>query len=63
MAFPISLAAHVRKLARERPRDPAFIVDDRVLALLGYEIVEGKVDPGTSAIRETRRVSFLPRPP
>lgn len=38
-------------------------VDDRVLALLGYEIVEGKVDPATSAIRETRRVSFLPRPP
>ena len=33
-------------------------VGGRVLALMGYEIVEGKVDDG--AIRETRRVTFAP---
>jgi hypothetical protein len=30
----------------------------RVLALMGYEIVEGRLDGG--AIRETKRVSFSP---
>ncbi len=32
---------------------------NRVLALLGYEIVEGELDGGR--IKETRRVSFAPR--
>ncbi len=31
----------------------------RIFALLGYEIVEGRLDGGT--IRESRRVSYLPR--
>jgi acyl-CoA synthetase len=35
--FPVSLAAQVRKLARERPRDPAFMVDERVLDWAGYD--------------------------
>jgi acyl-CoA synthetase len=37
MDFPISLAEKVRGLARERPRDPAFIVDGRVLDWAGYD--------------------------
>lgn len=37
---------------------PIFL-GDRVLALMGYELVEGRLDGGT--IRETRRVSFAPR--
>ena len=39
---------------------PLFL-QNRVFALLGYEIVEGGLDGG--AIREKRRVSFAPRPP
>ena len=34
-------------------------VRGRVLALLGYEIVEGKLEDGR--IRETRRISYAPR--
>ena len=37
MEFPVSLAEKVRRLARERPRDPAFIVDGRVLDWAGYD--------------------------
>ena len=37
MGFPASLAEQVRRLARERPRDPAFIVDGRVLDWAGYD--------------------------
>lgn len=37
MQLPVSLAAQVRKLARERPRDAAFIVDERVLDWAGYD--------------------------
>jgi acyl-CoA synthetase len=37
MEFPVSLAAHVRRLARERPADPAYIVDGRVLDWAGYD--------------------------
>lgn len=37
MAFPESLAAHVRALARSRPHAPAFIVDERVLDWAGYD--------------------------
>lgn len=36
-SFPVSLAAHVRKLARERPKAPAFIVDERVLDWAAYD--------------------------
>lgn len=36
MDFPVSLAEKVRQLARDRPRDPAFIVDGRVLDWAGY---------------------------
>jgi hypothetical protein len=39
---------------------PVFI-EDRVFALLGYELVEGEVRGDT--IREVRRVSFAPRAP
>jgi hypothetical protein len=34
-------------------------VGGRILAMMGYEIVEGRIDPG--AIRELRRTSFAPR--
>ncbi len=37
MDFPISLAEKVRQLAHERPADPAFIVDGRVLDWSGYD--------------------------
>lgn len=37
MEFPDSLADRVRRLARERPRDPAFVVDGRVLDWAGYD--------------------------
>jgi acyl-CoA synthetase len=37
MEFPVSLAERVRQLARDRPRDPAFIVDGRVLDWAGYD--------------------------
>jgi len=37
MEFPRSLAHQVRRLARERPRDPAFLVDERVLDWAGYD--------------------------
>jgi hypothetical protein len=40
-------------------------VGDRVLALLGYELVEGRIDArgGAERISERRRVNFAPRPP
>ena len=37
MDFPLSLAEKVRQLAHERPSDPAFIVDGRVLDWAGYD--------------------------
>jgi acyl-CoA synthetase len=37
MEFPVSLAAQVRKLARERPHDSAFIVDGRALDWKSYD--------------------------
>lgn len=37
MQFPASLAARVRELARTRPGDPAFVVDDHVLDWAGYD--------------------------
>ncbi len=37
MEFPASLAERVRQLARDRPRDPAYIVDGRVLDWAGYD--------------------------
>ena len=39
-------------------------VGDRVFALLGYELVEGRLDGRGSAerIEERRRASFAPRP-
>ncbi|HPG28277.1 MAG TPA: class I adenylate-forming enzyme family protein [Myxococcota bacterium] len=36
-AFPDSLAERVRELARTRPDDPAYLVDDRVLDWVGYD--------------------------
>jgi hypothetical protein len=33
-------------------------VGDRVFALLGYELVEGRIEGGD--VRETRRVDFTP---
>lgn len=40
-------------------------VGDRVLALLGYELVEGQISArgGAERISERRRVNFAPRPP
>jgi len=37
MEFPTSLAARVRELARTRPDDPAYYVEDRVLDWAGYD--------------------------
>lgn len=37
MEFPESLAARIRSLARSRPHDPAFVVDERVLDWAGYD--------------------------
>lgn len=37
MEFPPSLAERVRQLARDRPRDPAYVVDGRVLDWAGYD--------------------------
>ncbi|MFK7897675.1 MAG: class I adenylate-forming enzyme family protein [Myxococcota bacterium] len=36
IAFPSSLAAHVRGLAERRPNDPAYLIDDRILTWSGY---------------------------
>lgn len=38
---------------------PIFL-GDRVFALLGYELVEGRIDGGR--LRERRRVDFAPKP-
>ena len=35
--FPTSLAARVRELARTRPDDPAYLIEDRVLTWRGYD--------------------------
>jgi hypothetical protein len=34
-------------------------IDGRVIALLGYELVEGRVQDGR--VREVRRIDFTPR--
>ena len=49
-----------RKTGRRRPPHtrPVF-VDDRIFALLGYEIVEGRLAGGR--VEEIRRVDFTPR--
>jgi hypothetical protein len=50
------LPHELRGLVRQRA--PA-LLRDRIFALLGYEIVEGRLDG--ASIHEARRISYAPR--
>ena len=41
--FPTSLAARVRELARTRPDDPAYLIDDRALTWRGYDAASDRL--------------------
>ena len=70
MDFPASLAERVRELARTRPSDPAYYVEDRVLDWAGYDAAADRLarDPdrararaGRSGRRLAARRAGLPR--
>jgi acyl-CoA synthetase len=54
MEFPTSLAARVRELARTRPDDPAFYVEDRVLDWAGYDAAADRLARVLLALGLTR---------